>query len=303
MRRLLLYRLCLLSLCTFVFMGCEEDVDPLLGNDLPFTLWGQMNPKADTQAVRVFSIENQLSFLDGSPLDLTMTSTHLQSGETHVWQDSLVTLENGEVRHVYWAAFRANFEQTYRLEARRSDGRTTSVEVTTPPDIPIEVPPPNENQARPIFLPIVLQGVPPAIPRLEVEYFATTASDPDPFNPEERPFVAVPVHIPYTDAVIRTREGFSLNIDLVNDFQTIRSVFSDNDLPSDFIALRYMQIHVHVGDETWIPPTDTFDADLLVEPGVFSNVENGFGFFGAGYIQVHRWTPPTILLQRAGFTL
>lgn len=303
MQRFLLHRLCLLGLCTLVLMSCEEDVNPIVGNDRPFTLWGQINPQADTQAVRIFPIENQLSFIDGSPLDVTITSTHLQSGETQVWQDSVVTLENGEIRHVYWAAFRAEFEQTYRLEARRSDGNSTIVEVTTPPDVPIELPPPNENQARPILLPVLINGVPPAIPKLEVEYMATTANDPNPFNPEDRPIIAFPVRISYEDQVIRTRDGFSFNINIFDDFQTIRGQFADNDLPFDFISLRHMQLYVHVGDETWVSPIETFDANLLVEPGVFSNVENGFGYFGAGYVQTHRWVPPTILLQRAGFTL
>jgi len=33
--------------------------------------------------------------------------------------------------------------------------------------------------------------------------------------------------------------------------------------------------------EDWAPPGGVFDPEILVQPGVFSNVENGYGFIGS----------------------
>ena len=60
-------------------------------------------------------------------------------------------------------------------------------------------------------------------------------------------------------------------------------------------------MRVHVGDENWISPIGVFDPDFLVEPGTFSNVDNGFGYFGSGYVETIALRPPVALIRRAGF--
>ena len=49
--------------------------------------------------------------------------------------------------------------------------------------------------------------------------------------------------------------------------------------------------HKPAANAEWDPPGGVFDADVLVQPGTLSNVENGFGFVGAGYRLSSTWIP------------
>ncbi|MCH8962583.1 MAG: DUF4249 family protein [Bacteroidetes bacterium] len=122
--------------------GCEESVNPVLGTERAFTLYGFFNPRADTQAVRIFAIEGRLELTRPEPLDAEVASMDLQMSQQQAWQDSVVQYESGRYGHVYWSEFRAEFEHRYRLEAVRSDGATAQVEVTVPPlSEPLLLPP------------------------------------------------------------------------------------------------------------------------------------------------------------------
>ena len=67
------------------------------------------------------------------------------------------------------------------------------------------------------------------------------------------------------------------------------------------LRLLEIELIVLVTNAEWVPPTGVYDAELLVEPGTFSNVENGFGFVGAGYPASFRWEPSESALLAAGF--
>jgi hypothetical protein len=64
-----------------------------------------------------------------------------------------------------------------------------------------------------------------------------------------------------------------------------------------------MRFVIFIGDASWVPPGDEFDEDVLVQPDLFSNVENGFGFFGAGYPLRFNAIQQGSILQSAGFAL
>lgn len=284
-----------------LWAGCATGVEPVIGTDLPFTVWGQFNPKTDSHAVRVFTIEQQLRLLEGKPLDATVTSTDRETGKTVVWQDSLVQLANGNPRHVFWATFDAEHNHTYELTVQRIDGMQTRAEVTAPPLISVEVLEPNLAAVDHPTLPVFIHGHPPAMPRLDVEYHARSV--PETSDPNI-PIDQFRAQIPYAGEAIRKADGWLLTIDLVADLPKVQQAFWRNDLNGSLVTVIDMAVHVHVGDETWVSPVDEiiFDADFLAEPGVFSNTENGFGYVGAGYIETERWTPPGVLLRRAGFS-
>jgi hypothetical protein len=50
--------------------------------------------------------------------------------------------------------------------------------------------------------------------------------------------------------------------------------------PEDYLFLG-MGMRIVVFDEQFVPPGGVFDADILSQPGAFSNVDNGFGFVGS----------------------
>ncbi len=295
MRIMMTHKAALGLLAVLVLAGCAESVDPRLPIDQPFTLWGMINPKTDTQAVRVFEIEGTIRLVRPDPLDAVVSSMNLDTGELRVWQDSVVQLPDGDYRHVYWSAFRPQVGHTYRLEVRRSDGATSSAEATVPPPVSLEVLEPDVQRVLEARLPVLIRGDPPSLPRIDVQYNTfSLAFVGGPFNEN-------PVVLSYEGRPTRQADGWLLEIDLLEDFPQIFLDFDQKQLPTALIFLRDIDLRVHVGNETWVSPIGRFDPDFLVEPGVFSNVQNGFGFFGAGYVESTNWPPPAVLLERAGF--
>ncbi len=67
------------------------------------------------------------------------------------------------------------------------------------------------------------------------------------------------------------------------------------------VKLLFVVISAVVTNEEWVPPGGVFDAEAFVEPGTFSNVENGFGFVGAGYETKMQWVPSDSVLRASGF--
>lgn len=277
--------------------GCEDSVHPSLGIDRPFTLWGMINPKTDTHAVRIFETQETIRLIQPDPIDAVVHTTDLTTGEVVAWRDSVVRLADGDYRHVYYAIFKAPVAHTYQLEVRRSDGATSRARVTVPPPVTLEILEPNLAVTANTIQPVFVHGDPPALPRIDLEYETVS------FNDGDNEVTALPVTISYAGRPERTQGGWLIELDLRADFIAIRQQFADRDFPTGNIEAKSLELRVHVGDETWVSPIGVFDADFLVEPGVFSNVENGFGFFGAGYLERIRFRPPDQLMQRAGFTI
>ncbi|GIV59544.1 DUF4249 family protein [Rhodocaloribacter litoris] len=277
--------------------GCEEAVQPNLGIDLPYTLWGIFNPKADTQAVRVFEIEENLMLVRPEPIDAVVTSTDLTLGEQRVWQDSLIRLADGDYRHVFWSAFRAVPGHTYRLEVARSDGARSSAQVKVPPLVTLEVLEPDAQQVRQARQTLAVQGAAPSLPRVDLTYFVISA------HSGGSQAVQSEVVLSHDGQAVRRDSGWTLEVDFSNSFFFILGLLDLQDRPVDIIELLEVEAHIHVGDENWVSPAPggRFDPDFLVEPGVFDNVENGFGFVGAGYVETIKWRPPDELLRHAGF--
>ena len=289
-----------LVLCTTLLacllLGCDESVNTRLEIERPFSVWGVINPKADTHAVRVFEIENTIRLVRPDPLDAVVTTTLLQTGAQQAWQDSVIQLPDGDFRHVFWSVFEARAGESYRLDVTRSDGETASAVTTIPPPVVLEALEPDTAIVREAFMPVFIHGAPPALPRIDVEYVVVG------FRPEGSLPIFNPVTFSYAGRPVQQEGGWLLEIDLIEDFKVIFEVFdADADLSSEIVDLREINVRIHVGDENWVSPIGVFDAELLVEPGVFSNVENGFGYFGAGYVETIELRPPTILLRRAGF--
>lgn len=284
-----------LLLACLVLVGCAESVDTRLGIDHPFSVYGMINPKADTHAVRVFEIHSDITLVRPDPIDAVVTTTLLQTGFKQTWRDSVVQLDDRDYRHVFWASFAAHEGETYRLEVTRSDGATTSATATVPPPITLEAIDP-DSTAIAAIAPILIHGTPPALPRIDVEYivvgFREGGTDP----------IFKPVLFNYAEEATRREGGWEIGIDLAEDYLEIFRVFDqENSLSAAIIDLRAINVSVHVGDSSWVSPTGTFDPEALVEPGTFSNTQNGFGFFGSGYVEFITFRPSIALLRKAGF--
>jgi len=71
--------------------------------------------------------------------------------------------------------------------------------------------------------------------------------------------------------------------------------------PCPQLVLRALDLRVLIGDQMWDPPGGTFDPNILSQPKTMTNVENGFGFIGAGYRVVAPLFPSREAVEYACF--
>ncbi|HEX7071508.1 MAG TPA: hypothetical protein VF190_11910, partial [Rhodothermales bacterium] len=112
------------------------------------------------------------------------------------------------------------------------------------------------------------------------------------------------VAIPYDGTQTRTGDGWVIEIDLARDQEYIRNEMLRTGFMQDAdaqIELNYMFMTAMVINGDWDPPGGVFDLEVLVEPGAWTNVENGFGFVGGGYVEQIDMFPTGCYKQLAGF--
>lgn len=288
----------LLACCAFAIMGCEEEVTAVLGSERAFSLYGVLSPQLDTQWVRVFPVVDRLEPAADEPLGAILVSTDLETGEEYEWSDSIITDAFGQRAHVYWAPFAAEYDHSYRLRVRGTDGAEASVVVSVPPRTEVVVQEADVD-ALTAVIPVLIQGDAPRLIRVEVEYSVAYRAAGD-ANPSSAAVV-----IPYPEASYSTQDGWVVPIDLDAAFVAVSdSLVSRIDRPIDRnygVYLNFTTLHLIVANEEWNPPGGSFDPNVLVQPGTLSNVENGFGFVGAGYRHEHEWIPDNSAARAAGF--
>jgi hypothetical protein len=277
-----------------VLLGCEEDVTAVLGAEQAYSMYGVLTPQLDTQWVRVFPVEDLLEPAAPEPLDAVFTSVDLTSGAEHVWRDSIVLGADGQYGHVFWAPFTADYEHRYQLRVASSAGEESRVEVTMPSFAELEVQEPLTSGG--VFQPILLKGDVPNLLRLEVVYQIKFGFGPG---------TEIDAALPYDGRQQRVPEGWVITVALTEDYATIRQALQAALLwdPSFQVVLLGLTFRLIVGNEAWDPPGGVFDPNVLVEPGTMNNVENGFGFVGAGYRLEVLWLPDDEVLERAGFRI
>ncbi|WP_412070077.1 hypothetical protein [Rubrivirga sp. IMCC43871] len=278
-------RLPLVALALAALVGCEDDVDPTLGLDIPFSLYGYLDPTADRQAIRVAPIALSID-APKDTIDAAVTSTDLATGVTTVWRDSLHVFADGTLGHVFVADVTPAPGSRVRIEARRSDGAVTTVDVDAPPFAvatvgvgaltPGEVTYPVRFEGAPRVLSGVLRltvantGVGDGVEILDIPVEAQPAeTEPDVWT----------IDVPF--------------LTTVDEFMRQRGL---RDTGVELVQALYQGF---VTNEAWAVPVD--DVDALVEPGTFSNVEAGLGFVGAGYTADVTWKPSPTVLASLGF--
>lgn len=274
--------------------GCDEAVDPILGTERVFTVYGYLDPTAARQAVRVYAIEGQLDpDTEPRPLDGAVRSVALATGAETVWRDSTVFFPDSTYGHVFHAAYTPAYGTDHRITVTRSDGRAAEVTVRTPPDVTPEI-------LAPELLPVpILRVGYPGAPRLN-EVVARYTVDGVTVGGE--PFGQPGTYTFRHDGRLeRTADGWTVRVPLLEDAQAIWLRYWGDGRPfGATLALREVTVEALVSSANWASPVGAYDPELLVEPGVFSNVENGFGFVGGGYRRGVTWLPDAEVLARAG---
>lgn len=266
----------------FGLTACETGVDPVIETDVPFSMYGLFNPLSDTQAVRVYPVDGTLIRNSGGALGAIVTSTNLDTGEQHSWTDSVVTFDNGEIGHVFWSDLQVDFEERYRLVVERADGRQSEVSTVVPPFTNVVA---EEGDAGTFELPIpVTWDRAPNLIDITVTYRTTGG-------------------VSVAEYGIRQTEVDGGRQVIINFREDTRQILLEA-IVGGSGPVRFDEIEVSavVTNSDWVPPDGRFDPNILVEPGTFSNVENGFGFVGSGYRTTIQFRPTDEMLIAAGFS-
>lgn len=283
-------------------VGCEEEIALVTPTDHAFSLHGILNPKADTQFVFVFPVEGRLVPAPPRRLDGEFTATDLTTGEARTWSDSLVTNVHGEPGHVFWSAFTPAFGHSYQLEMRSSRGSASSTTVKIPPEVSLKTGAASSGAF--VVQPLFLEGRAERLLRLETTFFARALQTaPDRLRPGN--YFTVSKRVVYDGRQARTEDGWVIRIDFNEGFELVEDTVKLHvhpDMLAQFgIQLMTVRVDMIVVNDEWNPPGGVFDSLLMVQPEVMSNVENGFGFVGAGYRVHNTWKPRPEDVERAGF--
>lgn len=289
-----------------VELSCTESVNPVIGTDYPFTVWGFFNAGADTQYVRVFPVTDQLRIDTSSSLDAKVISTDLTTGDRREWMYRTMHLDSIATGHVFWSPFRAEHNHRYRLDVIRSDGATSTAEASVPAEVTFEIEV-NENRS---FFPVRIEGDVPNLVGLKVMYRGINIPPAHawPSTTQIHPPVRHSVTVPYDERLHQTSSGWSVTINMVTDTVAVRDAFRASCLitnPSGSapdVWLLGMELTAVAADSTWRPPGGVFDPNVLAVPGSMSNVENGYGFVGAGHGIRYEWQPSPEARMGAGYS-
>ncbi len=239
-----------------------------------FTLYGALDPEVEQQAIRVIPIRDRLELPGADPLDADVRIVDVRTGEVFPLRDSLITI-GGSAAHVFVGALRPEYGATYRVEAERTaDGVVTSAVVNVPPlaeGVPQD---PVFRAGNVVWTPVLWRGA-PIILRGETEY---AVEDGD-CRPDT-------VTVPFRGETLEGEGGILTRVLFSEDADAVR-----DSLGGAAPALLSMTLRVQVASADWVPPGGAFNPEALVEPGTFSNVENGFGFVGAAYYAEVTWRP------------
>jgi hypothetical protein len=282
---------------TLLMIGCEENITAVTGTDRAFSFYGVLRPEADTQYISIYPISDVLAPTEPEPLDATITAVNQSTGETYELRDSVVREPNGDFAHFAWMPIRANYDHTYNIRAENREHQVSTVTVTVPPEASLEIREPEERFSAGIINPVFVDGDVPRLMKVEVEYHIK-------FNEGEPEVTTARVPVSYREKARKVDGGWIIDINLSDDFEILRGrLRAQGDWSVSYgIALLDMTVRMAVVNEEWNPPGGDFDDDVLVQPGTMSNVENGFGFVGAGFRLNETWRPAEEYLEMAGWS-
>ena len=276
-----------LLLCT----SCDDTaIDPFDNEGKYFTIYGYLDILETQHEVRVIPVTRREAVIESptssnANIDAVVTSTDLTTGEIRRWGYALEELEDGTFGHIFRSSFLLHPGRTYRLEVTRSDGIVTSAETTIPvvddPALFERGPVVFEDDSTRIYQDIVVPRIPSPWD-IQAIYLWGGGT------------INRRVYVPYGRRGERTEDGWKLTIEMTEDQAVVRqnideSIEIGTINESTLVAMTSMGLQIRILDEKWDPPEGVFDPDALSLPGSFSNVENGYGFWGAIGLYIQEW--------------
>ena len=263
---------------TIYSSGCSTELEPFAPADITFTILGYLDTDADTQYVRIVPLRKVVQRDERDSIDARVTTTHIETGETETWTHNLIRFADSSYGHMFSSALDVRPGGTYNIDVRRSDGASASAQTRVPerPGDPDSVfGAQNESGS---FAPLYWPGVTRVID-LDVTYT----------------FVSGAVTFRYVDddlGYAPTSTDWRIDLKYEDDRREISRIFGSGRLP-------LLSVHVRLATPSldWEPPDGVWDRDVLIQPGTFSNVDGGLGWFGSVSRTTVQWIPSLIALR------
>jgi hypothetical protein len=275
--------------------GCEEAVNPFVEEDRYFTVFGYLDTASDQQFVRIIPLRTDFAALEEGQVDATVTTLEVETGQVYTWQDSLITFSDGSTGHVFHAPFRPVPGWTYNLNVVREDGKRSTATTTIPLVTGVELEDPTISVAA-VFQKIRWSNIDFAPFRVEVWYRFLGATPSRPFLEAVIPYGNVENQ--YGQVV--QGDKWEVLVRLTEDKEEVTKELGVSDDAEPFLMSIGMRLTMT--NDSWRPPDGIFDPEVLVQPGTFSNIEGGFGFFGSVNQYTHEWTLQPDITSLIGYT-
>ena len=264
-------------LATALLTGCDDTLEPFQpSDDAIFSMVGYLNLKADTQWVRVMPVRRSL--LPGAgAIDAVVTLEHVGTGRVVTLRDSLFafrdeTLGGVAYAHNFWTAERLEPEATYRLQATRSDGATSTAVVVMPPYPDILFVEDNRDRRRGTVLALFQVRAGRVLSVENIYDMGRYAGNP-------QTLMAANAAVESDYSIFPSQVPGMIGIEADLDTLLFRPGLVD-------VVRRQFRISVVGAD--WPYGAELTDLDIFLPGTAPSNVENGFGFVGGAA----SWTIP-----------
>ena len=267
-----------LYFCTalLTLSACTESVHPIIGDERPFTIYGFLDPTTSEQYLRVVPVSEDFSTVSSQDVDAQVHTIDLTTNERVAWTKQRILFPDSTEGYVFAAQFTPIVARSYRLEVENSEGERVSAVTTVPPVISINRMA-TSSQLNPLF--IIEADEFPNIVQADFVY-EVVALQP---SMSARANYTLEIPVSYRGTESASDGGWRIQTRMQNDFEQVKEAFASICIITDFLGLRSVNFEFFIGDDSWVPPGGEFVRDILLQPGSFSNVENGYGYFGSGY--------------------
>ncbi len=287
---------CILLLAAVLSSCSDTTIDPFQNEGNYYTVYGFLDELEDDHVLRVIPVtrraERIMSPSDPQAnIDAEVFTTDLNSGVRTRWTHSLERLSDDSYGHIYRAHFLVRAQKRYKLEIIRSDGAVTTATTKVPyinrADLFELGPEVFSEDSSLVYMDIVIPEIPSPWGILAIYGWGGGGELDDRINRR--------IYVPYGRSGERTADGgWALRLNISEDQQYVRadvlkSIENNRITARSEVGISHTGFQIRILDEGWDPKNGIFDPELLSQPGVMSNVENGYGYFGSVGLYIQEW--------------
>lgn len=253
---------CLFIYSLVLLSACNQTFEPLHENDkYHFSIYGTLDAEADTQWIRIGVPRKNINETP-DPTGLTVILESVETGQSAVMRDSLFA--SGDLLN-YWTTMPLENEHTYRIIAERDDGKSSTVTVIIPEELPTPIVWINDNP--PGYM-IYIDDSVEHIADVQTKWYVL-------LSPQTERVKRV-YTFNYRNTLKHTGAFGGAYFTLVRASEE-RQYITESNVGAEFTVLN-QQFFVSAGGPEWIDEISSIDDLEYFLDGTASNVENGLGY-------------------------